>query len=81
MSPSQQSGRQLKTQPTGPRFGSSYDPSLFNPQPIGSLSQTTFNCANGGATVEGFPGLPDGNVMFALNLGRITFPAGTPKCQ
>jgi hypothetical protein len=71
----------MLVQPVGPRFGSSYDPSLFNPQPAGSLSQGMFNCANGGATVTGIPGLPDGNVMYALNLSRITFPAGTAKCQ
>ena len=68
-------------QPTGPRFGPSYDPAAFNPQPVGSLSQTTFNCIDGNAIVSGFPGLPDVPAPYALGLSRITFPAGVERCQ
>jgi hypothetical protein len=67
--------------PTGPRFGSGYDPAAFNPQPLGMLSQNTFNCSAGSAVVSGFPGLPDAAFPFTLNLARITFPAGTAHCQ
>jgi len=68
-------------QPTGPHFGSAYDPAAFNPQAVGMLSQTTFNCSDGSTVVIGFPGLPDLQFPFTLNLARITFPAGTSRCQ
>jgi hypothetical protein len=66
--------------PTGPRFGSSYDPAAFDPQPVGALSQATISCASGSAVVNGFPGLPDAQVPFVLGLSRITFPAGVARC-
>jgi hypothetical protein len=68
-------------QPTGPRFGPTYDPTAFNPQPVGSLSQNTFNCTTGSALVQGFPGLPDTQMPYLLNLSRITFAAGVTRCQ
>jgi hypothetical protein len=67
-------------QPTGPRFGPTYDPNAFNPQPVGSLSQNTFNCTTGSAMVMGFPGLPDAATAYALSLSRITFPDGVSHC-
>jgi len=66
--------------PTGPRFGSAYDPAAFNPQPVGMLSQNTYDCSDGSAVVSGFPGLPDQPFPYTLNLARITFPAGTAHC-
>lgn len=68
-------------QPTGPRFGPTYDPTAFNPQPQGALSALKLNCSDGSATVSGFPGLPDAGTPFALGLARITFPAGVTRCQ
>lgn len=67
--------------PTGPRFGPTYDPAAFNPQPVGALSQNTFNCTSGSAMVMGFPGLPDAQAAYALGLSRITFAAGVAPCQ
>jgi hypothetical protein len=67
--------------PTGPRFGPTYDPTAFNPQPVGALSQNTFNCTTGSAMVMGFPGLPDAQAAYALGLSRITFAAGVMPCQ
>jgi hypothetical protein len=64
-------------QPTGPRFGSGYDPAAFNPQPVGSMSQLLVNCAAGSASVGGIPGLP---ASVNLDLSRITFPAGLMPC-
>ena len=68
-------------QPTGPRFGAGYDPAAFNPQPRGSLSQLTIDCSSGKGAVFGFPGLPDSLTPLVLNLARITFPAGVPRCE
>jgi hypothetical protein len=67
-------------QPTGPRFGPTYDPHAFNPQPVGALSQNTFNCSSGSAIVQGFPGLPDSLLPYPLSLSRITFPADVAHC-
>lgn len=68
-------------EPVGPRFGPTYDPNAFNPQPIGSLSQGKFNCADATASVFGFPGLPDAQTPLMLQLARFTYPAGVPVCQ
>jgi len=67
-------------QPTGPRFGPTYYPNAFDPQPVGALSQNTFICTSGSAMVQGFPGLPDPLVPYALGLSRITFPADVVHC-
>jgi hypothetical protein len=68
-------------EPVGPHFGAGYDPAAFNPQPVGSLSSAKLNCSTGNAGALGFPGLPDGNATFALDLARITFPLGQAQCQ
>jgi hypothetical protein len=68
-------------QPTGPHFGSDYDPTRFDPQQHGSLSLLTANCLDASASVIGFPGLPDSLVPLSLGLSRFTFPAGVPRCQ
>ena len=67
-------------QPSGPRFGSNYNPSAFNPVLQGELSGLHLQCTSGNVQVQGFPGLPDTATPWALALSRITIPLGVPQC-